>query len=34
MVGKINKSQVERTTNAGTKESFPTQPVVAIVRNH
>jgi hypothetical protein len=34
MVGKINKSQVERTTNAGMKESFPTQPVVAIVRNH
>jgi hypothetical protein len=34
MVGKINKSQVERTTNAGMKEQFPTQPVVAIVRNH
>lgn len=34
MPGKINKSQVERTTNAGMKESFPTQPVVAIVRNH
>lgn len=34
MVGKINKNQVERTTNAGTKEQFPSRPCVAIVRNH
>jgi hypothetical protein len=34
MPEKVNKNQVERTTNSGTKEKFPTQPVVAIVRNH
>lgn len=34
MVGKVNKNQVERTTNAGMKEQFPSQPCVAIVRNH
>ena len=34
MVGKVNKSQVERTSNSGTKEQFPSQAVVAIVRNH
>ena len=34
MVGKVNRNQVERTTNAGMKETFPTQPCAAIVRNH
>ena len=34
MVDKVNKSEVERTTNAGVKEKFPSQPCVAIVRNH
>ncbi len=31
---KVNKNQIERTTNAGFKEKFPSQPVIAIVRNH
>ena len=31
---KVNNNQVERTTNAGMKEKFPSQPCVAIVRNH
>ncbi len=31
---KVNKNQVERTSQSGTKEQFPSQPKIAIVRNH
>ena len=34
MVDKINNNQVERTSQRGTKEQFPSQPKVAVVRNH
>lgn len=34
MVDKVNKNQVERTSQSGTKEQFPSQPKIAVVRNH
>ena len=34
MVEKVNKNQVERTSQSGVKEQFPSQPKIAIVRNH
>ena len=34
MVDKVNNNQVERTSQRGTKEQFPSQPKVAVVRNH
>jgi len=34
MVDKVNTNQQERTSSAGFKEKFPSQPCIAIVRNH